>query len=892
MKKIILITTACILNSFTVQSQTTQLFSEDFEITNGLTLNSGGPTLPSGNNKWIVTNNYSGAPTYLNTMSEDSTYGGNITFAPHSKYLHIYDNASGITNANFDATNPSDNFAYLSNGICTLGMDSVHFNFFYLCEGSSTAYGEVYYSINNGAWIQTGQTQYNNKYKWKHETISNPAFANHSNVRFGFRWVNAAGSPPSNESFSIDDIDVIGAYGGNPVTITVDSVSPSPVCQATNLYIYWHMSDTLCDGSYTIELSTATGTFPGTNSWIYNVYYPQTSGAISIQLPGTVTVAPCYKIRIDRTTPFPAITGIASPCFAVIACANTITTLQPAVTHDTNAVCIGSVIDVPFYSTGVFTGNTYYAQLSDASGNFPIIPNIIGSAVNSTTYSPSLPPYTPGTVPGIIPNVAPGCNYYIRVVSSGPIATGSQWGPFCIGQCDINTNNHQDLRFCVSDCAVSPLGSDTTITVVVHSFNSSAVYGAGNTFTTQLLSSSNFAHIGANGVFGSVTATSDTTLNIHIPCRDSLAIAGIPLGMNYMRVIATNTSTPDNALGSLIRITIGGTHTGGVVVSTLDYTTFMARDTFCYGDQVYPMFSPFNYSDYSTYTWMISGYNTGLPFQNSQGANSNNTGFVFTFNPGVITMQVQETNNGCVGAYGPISSVVITGPPSPMTVAGPSPVCQGDTVTYHSTFYNGTFYTWSPTNCTIVSSVNDTADVTFPNLGVVQIHVNAINQCGNSTGVKYVLVNAIPAVPTISIAGSVLTSSAATGNHWYLNGVSIPGATSQTYTVAGVGVYTVVVTVGGCSAESLRYSTGINEYLFDNSVTVSPNPFTSQTTISFTEEQKNTTIKLTDMLGKVQQSTLFSGKEFVLEKGLLSSGIYFISITSEQGIVNRKIVIQ
>ncbi len=893
MKKLLLLTIG-IVSFYSNSAQTTQLFSEDFEITNGFTLNSGGPSTAVGNNKWTVNNTYLGAPTYNNTMREDSTYGGSITFAPFSKYLHIFDNASGISNANFDASSASDNFTYLTNGICTLGMDSVKFSFFYLCEGNSNAHGEVYYSLNNGTWIQIGQSAYNNKYKWKHETITNPAFANQSNLRFGFRWVNGSGTPPSNESFAIDDINVSATYASNSVTVTVDSISPSSICQGNFAYIYYHLSDTLCDGAYTILLSNASGVFPGTNSWIFNMYYPQTSGIISIQLPNTVTTGPCYKIRIDRTTPFPAITGVASPCFAVTACANTITAQQPIATFDTNAVCIGSALDVPFWSTGVFLANTYYAQLSDSSGNFPIIPNIIGSSVNSTTYSPSLPPYQPGSIHGTVPNVAPGCNYYIRVVSTNPISTVSSWGPFCIGQCDIRTNNSQDLHFCITDCAVSPMGSDTTITLAVHAFNPNATYGSGNTFTTQLLSSSNFSHIGANGIFGSVVATSDTTLSVHVPCMDSLGISGIPLGMNYLRVVATNTNQPDNALGSLIRVTIGGTHATGPTVSTLDYTTFTTKDTFCVGDQVYPVFSPYNYLDYSSYTWIISGYNGGAPFQNAQGANSNNTGFVFTFNPGVYTLKVQETNNGCVGPYGQASTMVVTGPPSPMSVVGPSPVCQGDTATYHASFYDGTFYTWSQTNGSIVSTSNDTIEASFPTSGTSQIHVNAINQCGNASFTKTVLIAPIPAVPTITVSGNLLTSSSTTGNHWYLNGVSITGATAQTYTYSTLGVYTVVVTSGSCSSSSSPFNaTGVDEVTLNNSVSIYPNPFSTQTIVSFAQKQSNTTIVLSDILGKEVRTMYFSGSEFVIEKGNLNEGVYFVKIVDEnKNVINRKIIIQ
>ncbi len=54
---------------------------------------------------------------------------------------------------------------------------------------------------------------------------------------------------------------------------------------------------------------------------------------------------------------------------------------------------------------------------------------------------------------------------------------------------------------------------------------------------------------------------------------------------------------------------------------------------------------------------------------------------------------------------------------------------------------------------------------------------------------------------TICIGSSVLlTSSSASGNQWYLNGVAIVGATNQTYSASAPGTYTVVYTVGTCSS--------------------------------------------------------------------------------------------
>jgi hypothetical protein len=86
---------------------------------------------------------------------------------------------------------------------------------------------------------------------------------------------------------------------------------------------------------------------------------------------------------------------------------------------------------------------------------------------------------------------------------------------------------------------------------------------------------------------------------------------------------------------------------------------------------------------------------------------------------------------------------------------------------------------------------------------------------------------------------------------------------------------------------------GVNDLLADNAVEIYPNPFTSQTTISLTREEKNATIKITDVLGKEVKNIAFSGKRIVIERGELQTGIYSLQVISEKGIIgNEKIVIQ
>ena len=86
---------------------------------------------------------------------------------------------------------------------------------------------------------------------------------------------------------------------------------------------------------------------------------------------------------------------------------------------------------------------------------------------------------------------------------------------------------------------------------------------------------------------------------------------------------------------------------------------------------------------------------------------------------------------------------------------------------------------------------------------------------------------------------------------------------------------------------------GINENNKENDINIYPNPFTFETTISFSTEQTNTTIKIIDMLGKEIKALNFTGTQCTIEKGTMQAGIYFVQITdANKNIVNRKIVVQ
>ncbi|MFI5173115.1 MAG: hypothetical protein ACHQFW_12040, partial [Chitinophagales bacterium] len=367
-------------------AQTFQLYTEDFNgPAPGFTLNTPGPGgAASGTNQWVINDSYAGGFGYPNTTTQDLTEFGTIGGAPMSTYLHIYDleGAPAITCASYNPDNASDNFAEMTSGFCTLGLVNIEFTFFWLGNGGPGDYGQVYYSADGGPWTAVGMGLYNDQELWKYEVITDPAFEDVADLKFGFRWINNDDGGDSEISFAIDDIIAVGTYDEaiHPVDIVIDFLFPDPVCKLSTLIIGWSLTDPLCDGIYEIELSNAAGVFATpTSLGVFNIFAEDTTGAIAVIIPGVVPDGTCYKVRINRTSPLPEINGEASICFEIENCPNTITTLQPVVTYDSNAVCVNSVIDVPFFSTGVFTpGNVYTAQLSDSLGSFAS-PSVIGT---------------------------------------------------------------------------------------------------------------------------------------------------------------------------------------------------------------------------------------------------------------------------------------------------------------------------------------------------------------------------------------------------------------------------------------------------------------------------------------------------------------------------------
>ncbi len=748
--------------------QIIQLYYEDFNgTTAGFTLNAAtGSTSNSGPNLWTINNNYTGGGSYPNTPDQTQTVSGTIAGAPYSNYLHVYDSNSGVSNANYNPNVSSDRMAVMNTSFCTLGLTDVEMTFFYIGQGNTNDYAELYYSIDGGAsWVKTGQSKYYGYSQWKYEVVTDPAFNNKLDLRFAFRWLNGTGGTPG-IGFGVDDIIVVGTYDNvnNPVTLSITSVSPNPVCKGSYLFVFWQLSSALCTGAYEVELSNSIGNFASPISLgVFTIVSGQVTGGVAATIPSWLTPGTCYKVRINRVSPQPTLTGVASGCFEVKNCPNTITTLQPVVTYGPDTVCVYSVIDVPFFSTGVFNFNNFYvAELSDMNGSFAS-PYFIGQVLDPKTYDPMMGS-PPGTVSGIIPSVPPGCGYYIRVRSTSPVAIGSLWGPFCIKQCDITTNNMQDISVCITDY----VGKDTTISIDINTWGTGTTYNPGNVFKAQILSSKTF-QILDTGTFGSVAATTSTTMTLKIPgLIQVINTLGPPgTGMYYLRVVATDANPPWDSLGTLIRLTIGSPDSVPALLIPDDTLV-------CKGQISGITIFPYNFD--SQYQWYSPNLNSGVPFFWDYNpllinwANAPNGTYWFT---------VREYNHGCWGPWSDTVYIHVIGKPA-TSIFGLVSACMGDTVTYQTGFLAGTYYDWATSLGQIVDTANNQIKIYFDTSGTAVITMFALNECGSSTGSKNVVVHPKPNVQLppdttvcVGAAMNVTASSNATTFTWWGNGSQI-----------------------------------------------------------------------------------------------------------------------
>lgn len=239
-----------------------------------------------------------------------------------------------------------------------------------------------------------------------------------------------------------------------------------------------------------------------------------------------------------------------------------------------------------------------------------------------------------------------------------------------------------------------------------------------------------------------------------------------------------------------------------------------------------------------------------------------------------------------------VDSVFCIGQPMTLNFTW-SPIVQTGTLQYLQA--NSPPYSWIYQNGFTSPTFTTTTYVS----NYFQVHQTDTNGCTASSPMLNLSGMYGPYPGNISVIGNSLYYGAGIHWEWYLDNVPIPNSDTSWYTPTQDGCYKVRAWWYGseaCATFSLDsvciVTTGIPENAIDN-MTLSPNPVTSHISLSFPADQEDIMVKILDIAGREVRSMLFSGKEFVIDRENLSSGVYFIQVTDRNSYtISRKIIFE
>lgn len=271
-----------------------------------------------GYNQWVVNSVYAGGTFVESCVGFDvsipntSNQPAAITGSPQSGYMHIASTDalnSGVSCTSFQASDggllcngDETYFAKMSTDVSTQGQIGVTFSFYWLCSGSASNFGELYYSTNGGTTWNLQSGSYYNSASWTAASLTNSAWDNQSQLRFGFRFVNQQSFSAADPALAIDEVQITVPGNSGNVSTQITGVSGLSFCPGASFDVNYSATGTYNAGNvFTIELSDALGNFSAAQA-IGNVS-GTSSGVISCTIPTGATAGSNYRLRIRSSNP-------------------------------------------------------------------------------------------------------------------------------------------------------------------------------------------------------------------------------------------------------------------------------------------------------------------------------------------------------------------------------------------------------------------------------------------------------------------------------------------------------------------------------------------------------------------------------------------------------------
>ncbi len=611
-------------------------------------------------------------------------------------------------------------------------------------------------------------------------------------------------TPPltANTTYYVDRTDGSGCVS-SPRTATTVTVNPNPVLSPSSL-----PNGTL-NTAYNQTITASGGISPYTYSFTTTppIWLSLNSG--TGQLSGTPTSAGTYTFSITVTD--------NNSCTAIQS--YTIIINNPTITLGTitsTTYCAGTTISVPFTTSGggFNAGNTFTAQLSDASGNFTT-PITIGTGNSPISLT--------------VPTTA-GTGYRIRVISSNPSVISTISGFITINPATTITNPSNQII---------TAGDNAT-------FNVSAT-GTGLTYQWQ-------ERLSTGTTFNDITGATSPDLTLTTVSAD--------MNGNLYRVVVTG----DCGNVTSINATLTVNCPSPIEVDAI------SPQTICNGAST-PLVTLSSNQSGATFSWtaaatdlssspVLLGTSSTIPVETLSTSGSTAGSLVYTITP---------TYFGCTGT--PYTYTVTVNPTPNVTASPPNQtICSGAT-TNIALSGTATTYDWtaSATSGTVtISNISGTGNISQPinelltGNGTVTYQITpTANACtGNSISVV-VTVNPTPNVilsiinssvcPNSDINFEAIVSPVLTGTYMYnfsVNGNSVQNLTSNTFTANSL-VTGDIVTVTVTDPNNCTSSNSITMTVADNQAPVlTPLPNvtknTDPTNCYYTNRTTNSSPRISD----------------------------------------------
>jgi uncharacterized protein YjdB len=244
---------------------------------------------------------------------------------------------------------------------------------------------------------------------------------------------------------------------------------------------------------------------------------------------------------------------------------------------------------------------------------------------------------------------------------------------------------------------------------------------------------------------------------------------------------------------------------------------------------------------------------------------------------------VSETNIiGCTTVSAPVH--VTAGITALLSHATPLTFCVGNGVILkaNNNAPGGIIvYQWLKNGVVVSGGTDSLYNATTSGNYSVVVRITGSGTCVVNSDTNIVTVNPLP-VPVINFTGSVLTTTGSyTGYQWYLNNVSIAGASSSILSPTANGSYKVRVADGsGCAGFSAAFSltnVGVGNLSNQPIITISPNPATSWLHIECAQQMRAV------ISGTEGKALLDNANAKDINIAMLPHGLYLISLYDNEG---------